>query len=49
MSEALPLRLATYKKWLTNCWLLVVVARLGTSGRTGLYAEGLRLNFRFLD
>jgi hypothetical protein len=37
------------KKWLTNCWLLIVVAALETSGRTSLYAEGQRLGLRFLD
>jgi hypothetical protein len=49
MSEGLLLRLAIYKRWPTNCWLLVMVVRLESTGPTGLYAEGLRSNLRYLD
>jgi hypothetical protein len=49
MSEALPLRLAMYKKWPTNCLLLAVVVRLELTGPTSLYAEGQRLGLEFLD
>ena len=49
MREDLLLRLPTCERWLINCWLLAVPARLENTGSIGLSSGNPGLNLRYQD